>query len=93
MSNDNSKFDKIELKLDGISDDITEIKVIMARNTMSLEEHIKRTNILEEKLEPVEAHVLKVEGATQFVLILAKILGGIVAGMSIIGGLIAVLSK
>jgi hypothetical protein len=93
MSNDSSKFDKIEMKLDGISDDITEIKVIMARNTMSLEEHIKRTNILEEKLEPVEAHVLKVEGATQFVLITVKILGGIVAAMSIIGALFAAFSK
>jgi hypothetical protein len=41
-----------------IRKDISDIKVILERNTVSLEEHMRRTEIAEERLEKVENHVL-----------------------------------
>lgn len=43
----------MEDKLDGVVKDIGDVKVVMARNTASLEEHIKRTNELEKKVIPL----------------------------------------
>lgn len=55
---------RVESKVDKIAEDITEIKVIMARNTASLDEHMKRTALLEEQvrrvdddIEPIKLHV------------------------------------
>lgn len=42
--------DKIEEKLDKVQEDISEIKVTLARNTASLELHMKRTEMAEEAL-------------------------------------------
>lgn len=44
-------IDKVDGKLDKLEDDIVEIKVTMARNTVSLEEHMKRTTALEALVE------------------------------------------
>lgn len=44
---------RLENKLDKVVDDIGEVKVIMAKNTVSLQEHIKRTNILEKQVAPM----------------------------------------
>lgn len=62
---------RVEQKLDRVQQDVNEIKVILARNTTSLEEHMRRTAIAEErielvqtqvndKLEPVRKHVVMV---------------------------------
>jgi len=61
-------MERLEEKLDKIVEQIAEINVTMARNTASLDEHIRRTNMLEEKLEPVEKHVLMVNSITKFVI-------------------------
>lgn len=54
-----------EQKLDKIKDDVQEIKVTLAkmevtleRNTGSLETHIKRTDLLEQKVELLKTEVL-----------------------------------
>ena len=44
---------KTEEKIDKIAEDIGEIKITMAVNTESLKEHIKRTNLLEKRVEPM----------------------------------------
>jgi flagellar motor component MotA len=46
-----------EAKIDKILEKIHSIDITLARNTASLELHMKRTDLLEKKLEPVEAHV------------------------------------
>ena len=56
---------------DELVSEITDIKVIMAKNTASLEEHIKRTNILEEKIRPIEKHVIMIQGVIKFLLFLS----------------------
>jgi predicted metallo-beta-lactamase superfamily hydrolase len=53
----------IDQKLDKIIDSISEINVTLGKQSVILDEHIRRTNILEEKIEPVEKHVHRVEGA------------------------------
>jgi glycerol dehydrogenase-like iron-containing ADH family enzyme len=66
---DNKRFDKIDAKLEKIVEHIGSIDVTLAKQSVLLDEHIKRSNMLEEKLAPVEKHVtivntiLKVLGA------------------------------
>lgn len=82
---------KLEEKVDKILEDITvikvelaETKVILDRNTESLQEHMRRTEILETKfesdLEPIKKHVAHVEGAGKL-LVLGSVLVGIVLGL------------
>jgi chromosome segregation ATPase len=43
-------------KIDGIRDDITEIKVTLSENTVSLKEHMRRTDASEKRIENLEDH-------------------------------------
>lgn len=58
---------KIYETLEKVQEDVTEIKIIMARNTASLEEHVRRTNLLESKVGHVEDHVVFVQRLTKLV--------------------------
>lgn len=69
---------RIEEKLDKVQEDVNEIKVILARNTTSLEEHMKRTAIAEERIElvqeqmnvqiePIRRHVITVNTAIKLI--------------------------
>lgn len=51
-----------------IQKDVKEIDKTLVRNTDSLDVHIKRTNILEKKMERVDTHVNKVEAVVKFIL-------------------------
>ena len=53
------RLDKIEEKVDIIVDKLYSIERILDKNTESLIIHEKRTNIAEQKLEVLEAHVNK----------------------------------
>lgn len=66
MSNNDQKLDKIQ-------EDVTDIKVTLARNTASLEEHMRRTALLESKIEPLETHADMVKGAIKLVGIIAAL--------------------
>lgn len=66
---------KSDQKLDKIVEDITIIKVTLGEQHVSLKDHIRRTNLLEAKLIPVEKHVNMVNGALKFIGILAMIAG------------------
>lgn len=74
------RFRTLEEKIDKIVDHVHSIDKTMERNTASLEEHMRRTELLEKKLEPVESHVVMVNGVLKFI----SLIGMIVA---IIGGL------
>jgi DNA repair ATPase RecN len=52
-----AEFNKFEEKLDKVQEDVNEIKIILARNTASLEEHMKRTAIAEQRIEMVQEHM------------------------------------
>ena len=74
-------INRIESKLDRVSDDISKINVTLAKQAVSLDEHIRRTNILEAKVGPMESKWDMVIGLGKGLALLA-IIGGI--GESII---------
>jgi hypothetical protein len=57
-------MDEIRDKLDKIAEDVTEIKITMARNTASLELHMERTNIAEENLKILKTEVDSIKDVT-----------------------------
>ena len=59
--------ERIEGKIDKISEDLTEIKITLATNTASLVEHIRRTNLLEDEIKPIKKHVVQVQGVLRFI--------------------------
>lgn len=65
----------MEDKLDKIMERINNIDVTLGKQSVILEEHVRRTNILEKKLEPVEKHVAMVHGALKFLGIIAIFIG------------------
>lgn len=67
--------DRVEKKLDKIAEDITEIKVTLAGQHVSLVEHVRRTNLLEKKIEPIQKHVDYIQGGIKLILLL----GGVAA--------------
>lgn len=75
-----SKLDKIESKVDVIVERIHAIDKTLERNTASLELHIKRTDLLEQKLKPVEDHVAAINGFMKFIGFIG-IVAGIVASL------------
>lgn len=77
-------FDKrIETKIDNIIEDIGDIKITLAKQHVTLDEHIRRTEILEEEMKPVKKHVYMVDGALKALGILG-ILAGILEAISIV---------
>jgi hypothetical protein len=78
------RFDRIETKVDVIVDKISNIEVTLAKQHESLAHHIKRTDLLEQQVEPIRVHVAKITGARE----LLKILSMIVA---LVGGILAVI--
>lgn len=88
MSDDqDEKLDRIELKIDKVSDHIAEINVTLAKQEEQLSYHIKRTNLLEEKLDPVENHVAMISGAFKLITLLAALIS-IIVGVAKIAKLI-----
>lgn len=73
MSND--KLLRIENKIDKISDHISSIDITISKQHVSLQDHIRRTELLEEKLQPVERHVNMVNGAVKLILVISAIAG------------------
>jgi hypothetical protein len=57
---------RVEEKIDKIVDKITDIDVTLGKQSVILEEHVRRTNLLENKLEPIEKHVHMIQGALKF---------------------------
>lgn len=72
------RLERIENKLDKVVDQIGEINETTAKQQVSLDYHIKRTDLLEKKLEPVEAHVNLISSLFKIVASIA-VLAGIVA--------------
>jgi len=59
-----AQLDRIESRLDSID-------VTLVRNTAQLEEHIRRTEILEEEIKPVKAHVSLMNNTAKIIALIA----------------------
>lgn len=75
----------MEDKLDKLSEKITSIDVTLAKQSVILEEHVKRTNLLEAKIEPIEKHVAMVHGVLKFMGIIGVFVGLIEGLLKIMG--------
>jgi hypothetical protein len=64
MSNSDKKLDKI-------STDISDMKATMSKQQVSLDYHIRRTDLLEEKIKPIEIHMNELRGIVK----LLKLIG------------------
>lgn len=69
---DDRTANRIEDKIDSIMEQISEINSTLAAQHVSLEIHIKRTNILEEKILPIEERNSQLNGIIK--------LGGLIVG-------------
>lgn len=68
-------FEEYRKDISDIKDDLTEIKVWLARNTESLEYHIKRTNILEQRMDHVDSHVTMMQTIAKVAVAAAGVIG------------------
>lgn len=66
-------------KLDSLSEKLHSMEIIQVEQGKDLKYHIKRTDLLEKKLEPVEEHV-------SFLRMLIKLIGA----LSVIAGLVQI---
>jgi len=76
MADTDDRIIRIENKLDKVVDHISSIDSTLAAQHESLREHIRRTNLLEEEVEPIKKHVNMVGGVIKMVLILSAVGGG-----------------
>lgn len=54
-------------KINAIAKDISEINVTLAKQAVILEEHVRRTNLLESRLTPIEHDVSMIHGIVKFI--------------------------
>lgn len=72
---------RLESKLDRLDERLDRIDVTLAAQHVSLAEHIRRTQILENHMEPVRTHVTMVKGVAKAIGLLA-LGGGIAQGVA-----------
>lgn len=68
-----STMQRIEAKVDSQAKDISNINVTMAANTATLDVHVKRTELLEQRVSPLESHVAIWSGLGKALAVLATI--------------------
>lgn len=70
-----SKLDKIDSKIENVDSRLNEMDKTLVKQELNLAEHMRRTDLLENKLEPVEKHVERMQGALKLVVIIGTIVG------------------
>lgn len=70
---DNKRLDRIETKIDDVSEHLSEINTTLGAQHVSIKEHIRRCNLLEEELKPIKAKVNMVEGALKLITLAAAL--------------------
>jgi len=64
-------------KLDKLDERIDSVDKTLIKNTSSLEEHMRRTELLETDLAPIKTHVAQVSGVLKFLVAVASTTGAI----------------
>ncbi len=73
------EFDYIKDKLEDHSKLLSSINIVMAQNTLSLEEHMRRTEAIEERLDFVESDLDPLLDKSKEFKGMAKLIGWVVA--------------
>lgn len=78
MESHGDKLDKISVKIDKIADKLTALDVTTIKQQVILNEHIRRTELLEETVKPLSKHVnimnaaLKILGIVSTIAVIAE---------------------
>lgn len=72
---DDQRLIRIEQKLDDQNDHLSSMAVTLAEQHVSLEEHMRRTSIIEEDMKPIKAHVTLMNNIAKIVTFIVTILG------------------
>jgi len=75
----------IENKLDRIDARLNSIDVTLVAQHVSLKDHIRRTEILENEVKPIQKHVAMVNGALKFIGLLGILAGVLEVGIKWLG--------
>lgn len=86
--NNNGPLHLLLNKLDEIRDEITELKIITAKQEENLKIHMKRSDNLEEYMKHLEARVAPIEKHVTVLEGIAKIFGFIAIAVSIVAGVV-----
>jgi len=65
----------VDQKLDKIADTLTMQAVTLERLTVTVEDHVRRTNILEADIAPIKKHVWMVNGGLKLIGIMTMLAG------------------
>jgi len=71
----------VDTKLDKIVETLGQQAITLERLTVTVEDHVRRTNILEADVAPIKKHVWMVNGALKFIGLLG-ILAAIAEGLA-----------
>ena len=79
---DENRLDRLEAKIDKIAEAVASVDRTLERNTTSLEFHVKRTDLAEQRIEqvaeslrPIEQHVAMVQGALKLLTMGLAVIG------------------
>jgi hypothetical protein len=72
-------------KIDYIVENIGAINKTLEFQSQQLQEHIKRTQMLEARLEPIEDHVKFIQGLFKIVVYLAPVCGALAGLLRLLG--------
>lgn len=72
---DDKRLERMEVKLDDVSDHLSSIDVTLKGQHITLKDHIRRTALLEQDIKPIKRHVYMVQGALALITLLATIAG------------------
>ena len=68
---DDNRLDRIENKLDHVIEKISSIDATLAKQQVGIDEHIKRSNILEAQMVPIQSRMTELRGAINLIKIIA----------------------
>lgn len=79
--NDNDQLSKIDAKLDKLQEHLASVDVTLAKQEVSLTEHVRRSGLLEENVKmlrsdftPIQKHVIMIGGALKFLGLISALL-------------------
>jgi hypothetical protein len=64
---EDSRINRLESKIDHVVEKINSIDSTLSAQHESLKYHIKRTDLLEKQVKPIEAHVNRINGALRLI--------------------------
>ena len=76
MDSSDKKLVRIESKIDQLVDRMGSIDVTLGKQHESLRDHIRRTELLEKIVEPIEKHVIMINGFIKLLVLLATVAAG-----------------